>query len=432
MNSDLKVKNILKSIGKNGFIYGVSTTLQPLGGFILLPLYSEYFEKSEFGIYTLILLISTIFSTIFYLGINSAFMRSYYDYDSEEERIKVFNTSLLMLLIGFFLQIVTCFFTANFLSVSILKDVNYKGVLIISVITSGIGFINTGILNYLRVKEKALNYSFVSVCSFVLNITCTLYLFEYYSKSIESPIYSLLFSQSLTLVFLVLPNIKVINIFNINKKEIKILLQFGLPSIFASCATMIGEWGDKLLINEFLNKDELGVFSMAFKIAMIYNVMLALPFNLVWSPLMIKMHKHENAKKIFSNVAFLYLAISLLFIYISSIFLETLISLVGFNIKFIDSLNYVSLLMFALALGSMQNFYAAGIIIARKPIILFYVYVTVGMINFIISYYALINYGIIGIIITFILCILMCNNYIVDTTKCSVRLQKCTKNLVNS
>lgn len=403
MNSELKVNNILKSIGKNGLIYGVSTALQPLSGFILLPLYSEYFDKSEFGIYTLILLISTIFSTVFYLGINSAFIRSYYDYDSEEDRIKVFNTSLFILLIGLFLQVLICILAAEFLSVSILKDESYVGILTISVITSGVGFVNTGFLNYLRVKEKALKYTLVSFFSLVINIALTLYLFEYSSKSINSPIYSALFSQSLTLILLIFIHIKYINLFNINKSEIKTLLHFGLPSILAGITIMVGEWGDKFLINEFLHKDELGIFSMGFRIAMIYNVIVALPFALVWSPLMMKIHKYENAKEIFSKVTYLYFALSLLFIFLSSIFLEPLLFLIGFNAKFFVSLNYVPLFMVALALSSMQNIYSAGIIIVRKPMILVYVYAILGVINLVVSYYALINYGILGIIITFIL-----------------------------
>ncbi|MDA0848485.1 MAG: oligosaccharide flippase family protein [Verrucomicrobia bacterium] len=403
MNSELEVNNIIKSIGKNSLIYGVSTALQPLGGFILLPLYSEYFEKSEFGIYTLILLISTIFSTVFYLGINSAFIRSYYDYDSEEDRIKVFNTSLFILLIGLFLQVLICILAAEFLSVSILKDESYVGILTISVITSGVGFVNTGFLNYLRVKEKALKYTLVSFFSLVINIALTLYLFEYSSKSINSPIYSALFSQSLTLILLIFIHIKDINLFNINKSEIKTLLHFGLPSILAGITIMVGEWGDKFLINEFLHKDELGIFSMGFRIAMIYNVIVAMPFALVWSPLMIKIRTYSNAKLIFSRVAYLYFAFSLVFIFTVHVILEPILTLLGFHSKFYDSLNYVPLLMMALALGSLQNIYSAGITFARKPIIFAFIYLAVGCANFFASYYAIIKYGIFGIIITFIL-----------------------------
>ncbi len=403
MKSELKINKILKSIGKNSLIYGTSTALQPLGGFILLPLYSDYFEKSEFGIYTLILLISTIFSTVFHLGINSAFIRSYYDYDLEEDRVKVFNTSLFILLIGLFLQILTCFLAKNILSVSILKDERYVEILTISVITSGVGFVNTGLLNYLRVKEKALKYTLVSSFSLVINITLTLYLFEYFSKSINSPIYSALFSQFLTLLLLILIHIKDINLFNINKSEIKTLLHFGLPSILAGSAIMIGEWGDKLLINEFLHKDELGIFSMGFRIAMIYNVIVAMPFALVWNPLMMKIRAHSNAKYIFSRVAYLYFAFSLIFIFSTYVILEPILTLLGFHSKFYDSLNYVPLLMMALALGSLQNIYSAGITFARKPIIFAFIYLVVGCANFFISYIAIIKYGIYGIVITFIL-----------------------------
>jgi O-antigen/teichoic acid export membrane protein len=402
LKSELKLNEILKTIGKNSLIYGISTALQPLGGFILLPLYSENFEKSEFGIYTLILLISTIFSTVFYLGINSAFIRSYYDYDLEEDRIKVFNTSLLILIIGLLLQILTCFITANYLSVSILKNESYVGLLLISVITSGISFVNTGFLNYLRVKEKAFIYTLISSFSFVISVTLTLCLFEYFNKGIDSPIYSALVSQLIIMLLLILIHIKDINLFNINRSEIKVLLHFGLPSIFASISIMIGEWGDKLLINEFLDRDELGVFSMGFRIAMIYNVIVAMPFALVWSPLMMKLKDHKDIQSIFARVSFLYFGISLIFIFLIYILLDPLLSIIGFHAKFNDSISFVPVLMTAIAFGSLQNIYSAGIIYARKPIILVYVYSFVGFLNFIMSYFAVIHFGLHGIMASFL------------------------------
>ena len=403
MDSKLKDNQIIKSIGKNSLIYGISTALQPLGGFILLPLFSEYFTRSDFGVYTIILLISTIFSTVFHLGINSAFTRSYFDYDKEEDRLKVFNTSLFILIIGFFLQILICVSISKYLSILILDDEKYVNFIIISVITSGINFINTSFFNYLRVREKALLYTIISSFSLILSVGLTCYFLEYLSKGISSPLYSLLITQSSILILLIFIHLKHINLFNINKKEIKILLQYGLPSIFAGIAIMIGEWGDKFLINKFLTVGELGVFSMAFKIALIYNLVVAAPFILVWSPLMMKLKDHLEIKIIFNRVTYLYFGVSIIFIFVMYLILDPMLSLIGFHRKFEESIPYVPLFMIAIALGSMQNIYAAGIIYARKPILLFYIYIFIGFANFICSYLSLINFGIIGVIVTFIL-----------------------------
>ena len=333
----------------------------------------------------------------------------------EADRVKVFNTSLFILIIGFTLQLLTCLFVADYLSVSVLKNKNYVNLLKISVITSGISFVNTGFLNYLRVKEKAFVYTLISFVSLVMNIGLTLYLFEYLNKGISSPIYSALVSQFLLVILLILIHYKDINLFNINKAEIKILLQFGLPSILASISIMIGEWGDKFLINEFLDKSELGIFSMGFRIAMIYNVVISMPFVLVWNPLMMKIRNHEGLKDIFSRITFLYFGVSLIFIFSVYALLEPILSLVGFDSKFDSSISYIPLIMTAIAFGSLLNIYSAGIVYARKPIILVYTYFSLGILNFIVSYFAISMFGLDGIIATFLFFKLMTSLLIYST-----------------
>ena len=402
MNTEVTVNQVIKSVGKNSLIYGFSTALQPLAGFILLPLYSKYFEPSDYGIYTLIVLISTIFSTVFHLGINSAFARSYYDYENEEDRRRVFNTSFLLLIVGLILQVGICLLVSRHLSIAILDDEKYANLLVISVTSTAIVFLNTGLFNYLRVREKSLTYTVFSIISLVLSVSLTWYFLEYVNQDISSPIYSSIIVQSFILITLILFHYKLINLFDVNKKEIRILLQFGLPSIFAGIAVMIGEWADKFLINEFLTKSELGIFSMAFRIALLYNVIIAVPFALVWNPLMMKLRTHQDIVSIFNRVTFLYFGMSSLFIFGVYLFLEPVLTLLSFDNKFADSFSYIPLLMTAVALGSLQNIYSAGIIYARKPILIVYVYFFAGAINFICSYFAIIKFGLWGATFTFI------------------------------
>ena len=211
--------NILKSLSKHSLVYGISTALQPFAGFILLPLYSQYFEKSEYGSYSLIITISTIFSIIFQFGINSAFTRSYFDYEDEDARVRVFNTALCILILGFITQLIVGLFVTSLISIHILNSNKYEFILYISIITSAFSFLNTGIFNNLRVKNLSVKYSLLSVFSFVTNVIFVLLLFEYHKKSIESPIYATLLSQLLTFIILIFINIKDINLLRVNTRK---------------------------------------------------------------------------------------------------------------------------------------------------------------------------------------------------------------------
>lgn len=398
---NFKIQEILKSLSKQSVIYGISTALQPLGGFILLPLYSQYFEKSEYGTLSLILIISTIFGTIFHFGINSAFARSYFDYEEKSERIKVFNTALFILLIGVITQVILGISTSGFISIYILKNIEYKFILFVSIVTSSFVFLNTGLLNNLRVKELALRYSLISLFGFIINILVTLFLLRFYNKGIDSVIYAALIANILTTILLISVSVKEINLFNLHKSEIKILLKFGFPSILASLAIMIGEWGDRFLIDMFLTRDELGLYSMAFRVALIYNVLISMPFCLVWNPLMMKLRFHENIKEIFYEVTFSYVGISVVFIYSIFLFIEPILTHLGFGEKYYNCVNLIPILLVAFLLGSLQNIYSAGFFYERKPEMLFYIYLIIGVLNLVVSFFALNLFGLNGVLFSF-------------------------------
>ena len=184
-----------------------------------MPLYSQYFERSEYGIYTLIVLISTIFSTVFHLGINSAFARSYYDYENEEDRRRVFNTSFLLLIVGLILQVGICLLVSRYLSIAILDDEKYANLLVVSITSTAIVFLNTSLFNYLRVREKSLTYTVFSIISLVLSVSLTWCFLEYVNQDISSPIYSSFIVQAFILIILILFHYKLINLFDVNKKE---------------------------------------------------------------------------------------------------------------------------------------------------------------------------------------------------------------------
>ena len=127
-----------------------------------------------------------------------------------------------------------------------------------------------------------------------------------------------------------------------------------------------------------------------------------MPFVLVWNPLMMKIRNHEGLKDIFSRITFLYFGVSLIFIFSVYALLEPILSLVGFDSKFDSSISYIPLIMSAIAFGSLLNIYSAGIVYARKPIILVYTYFSLGILNFIVSYFAISMFGLDGIIATFL------------------------------
>ena len=137
----MDLKKYFSKFTFNYVLYMVSSFMPPLSGFILLPIYSNYFTKEEYGTLNLILLVSTIFSTIFYFGVNSTFARLYHDKDNSADKKSFYSTSLFLILTGFFIQLIIGYFFSQYFYFLIFDNNLYKELLFISIIGQGICFV---------------------------------------------------------------------------------------------------------------------------------------------------------------------------------------------------------------------------------------------------------------------------------------------------
>ena len=74
-------------------IYAIGNTLNRLGGFLLLPLYTRFLTVSEYGTLEFIYAVSSIVGGILSVGIASATLRFYFDYGAERDRNAVISTN---------------------------------------------------------------------------------------------------------------------------------------------------------------------------------------------------------------------------------------------------------------------------------------------------------------------------------------------------
>ena len=165
---------------------------------------------------------------------------------------------------------------------------------------------------------------------------------------------------------------------------------------------MLGEWGDLFIIDNYLTRSDLGVYSFGFKIAAVYIVIIASPFNLVWNPFFMRYMNHANIRQICSSVVCYYYYISILFIFLTQIFTTKILKLINVSDNFIESCYFIPLLMSAFFISSLQNLYSIGFFYARKPQKFIPIYIVSGLLNIPLSIYAANKFGIIGVIFIFI------------------------------
>ena len=87
-------KTKIEELFKHGLVYGITSSLQNLLGFIMLPILTSFYSPDIFGVYSILLLLSAFTSAIFYLGASSALGRFYFEDTSEFFKKRIVTTSL--------------------------------------------------------------------------------------------------------------------------------------------------------------------------------------------------------------------------------------------------------------------------------------------------------------------------------------------------
>ena len=71
--------SIILRLGRNSAIYTATSVLQRGASFLLLPIYARFLSQEDFGILTVVSIVSAALVTIFMLSLNGAVTRYWFE-----------------------------------------------------------------------------------------------------------------------------------------------------------------------------------------------------------------------------------------------------------------------------------------------------------------------------------------------------------------
>ena len=89
----------LRRLGRHSAVYGLGGIVSRVLAVFLLPLYTRFLDREDFGAVGLVVALSAVLVTILRLGISSAFFRFYFDSKDPAQRRLVVRTSFWLSLI---------------------------------------------------------------------------------------------------------------------------------------------------------------------------------------------------------------------------------------------------------------------------------------------------------------------------------------------
>lgn len=397
---NLSISNKLRQAGGHTIIYGLGSVAQSASGLILLPILTSSLSGDDFGAYSLILMASSIANAIFYFGMTSALPRSYFDFELDEDRKSVTTTAFGILILGALLQTSIGYIYRMEISRYLLGDEIYAEALFYGLLSGAAVFINTFLFGYLRLVKKSIASVFFSLMSLIGTVTLTIYFQNIRSEHAIAPFLALLYANMIvTFVFVIIYGRSAFN-FKIIKPEIPILINLGVASIIASFGGLVIDSLDRLMIQKYFGLVEAGQFSAAIRVGMLVNVIFVVPFNQIWSPMVLEYRNKKNINHLFTKVFTAYMMLGGLLSAIASIFSWQILS---FLIKSGMNANMVYVFigcLIGVLLMSATNFFSVGLFYERRVSLLSFAYYGVALIKFVINLLLIPLAGLIGAVLS--------------------------------
>jgi O-antigen/teichoic acid export membrane protein len=364
-------------------------------GFLMLPIYTRYLAPDDYGVVALVLSLQSFLPLIMTLQVHNSISRFYFDYHEEKEKLKVFISTILVVVI-FLSTIVLAgllFYINEILSFVFPKTVGYNEIFILGVIASFFGVFNSTFTNLIRVQQKAKLFMTVSLVLFVLslgvNITEVIILERGAYGVVEAALISVVLSS---IVYLYL--VREFFIFKFDFSKIIDPLKFSIPLIPHSLSGLIFMYSDRIILERYVTLSAIGLYMFSDKIAMVFK-MLVNEFNNAFFPYFNQTSRESKEKAIEQTqkiaLTFVYFT-AMLIVFVAVFSVEIVYFL--FDEKYFETWVMIPLLSSAYIFRSLYCFSSSGLFFEKQTGKVAMITIVAGLANIGLNLWLIPIYGI--------------------------------------
>jgi O-antigen/teichoic acid export membrane protein len=367
--------------------------------FLLLPLYSNFILPGEFGNYSLIMSFYAVVSVFYQAGLPAGLTKYFTQEQLITEKKKVFSSVFNFVVLLSIILSGAVLLLSGFFSKIIIGSASFANLfLIVSVLL----LLDTGtyfLLHLLRTEEKAKAaavYSLVSALGvLILNI-----LFVYFMRlGITGILYAQL-GGSVLLTVILIPEIKPYYESKIDKQVLKMLLLFSLPLIVSGFFSAFLDVADRFFLNLYCGNRITGVYSFAYKIALLMNVFV-ISFRTAWLPRSIALVREDNFRYTFGNTLTKLISVSgIIFIgvilLVKNLFTLKIAGGYLFNPQYAEGMVILPYILAAYFLNGIASFYSVYPYLYKSSKYLFMADFAAFAVNILLNFILIPAYGMTG------------------------------------
>ncbi len=375
-------------------IYGLGAILSKIAQFVLLPIYTRMLQPADYGLLEMIYLNGNIFAIFFVLMIGSGFIRLYYDDESVLYRKRLFSTTFYFsLLSGIVFLSLIFIFSKSYTNLMFKGELNQKYILYIAV-AMFLSSVNMILYNRLMVRKESVKYISLNLFTTIMTLCLAIYFLVYLKMGIRGILISQIISFASEYIILFILQVNSLTM-SFDFFLLKNMLKYSIPLIPVQLASFVLTLSDRYFINIYQNIEDVGFYSLAYKISAIVSLLTMKPLKAFGPHILSLLKDEERCKKELSSFSSFFLFTVLSLSLLLSLFASEIILIVSGK-AFLKGASIVVLLTLSYSVIAFNNVILYGIHIVKKNYLNMIFWIVAAIINIGLNILLIPRFGIAG------------------------------------
>jgi O-antigen/teichoic acid export membrane protein len=300
------------SLFRNVVIYGMGDAATSVVSLLLLPIFTKYLAPADYGVITMLLTIEAVTKVMFRWGVDTAFMRLYYDCADRPAQQRLASTIFFFLFTVNGVLVAAGIASAGWLSERLFHTPAHAVLIrltLANTFVAGFFFIP---FHVLRIGERSGQFVALSFSRSAGTIVARLLLVIAARMGVLGLVIADVAVTSALMVTMArwfAPLIRPI----FSRALLREALGFGLPRVPHSVAQQIIGFADRYFLNAYGTLRDVGVYSIGASFGLALKFFLG-AFEAAWTPFFLGLMRDRDAKRVFSTVSTYVLAVLVLLV----------------------------------------------------------------------------------------------------------------------
>jgi len=357
----------IKSAARGTIIYGFANVSVKLIGIILIPIYTnfKYLSKQDFGIMGVMDITFQLVVIIFSLSLYQSLARWYFDPENKASQKSMHFTVIIINTVLCLISFLIIFKFSPDISRLLFDSEKYARLVWIMFAGGAINIVANVSLALLRLQERALKYSVISITKLIVTLCTTILLVVYLHHSVLG-IYEAILAGEIVGMILIFGDIVRNSAIKFEWLKLKKMLVYGLPLMLASVSTVLLNTFDRYSLNYLADLDAVGTYTLAFRIANSIKIIVITSIQLSLVPLMFKKMGDPDHKRFYAKSLKYSVYIVMACVMFLSMFSLEIVKVFASNKSYWEAANLIPLLSFSMVFILMKENVLIGLQITKS------------------------------------------------------------------